>query len=181
LSFHILQRDFWVSAASFFQVNAPQAQVMLQYLLDNLPLSARSTLMDVYCGVGLFSAFMAPLVKSCIAIESSPSACRDFAANLDEFDNVTLYEGLAEHILPALDSFPDLLVVDPPRSGLDGAALDAIVAMQPPILAYVSCDPATLARDAKRLMKGGYTLKSTQPFDMFPQTYHVETVNIFKI
>jgi 23S rRNA (uracil1939-C5)-methyltransferase len=87
--------------------------------------------------------------------------------------------GLAGDILGGLEAKPDVVVVDPPRAGLEKYALDALVAMQPPVLVYVSCDPATLARDAKRLLAGGYRLEQVTPFDLFPQTYHIESVSLF--
>jgi 23S rRNA (uracil1939-C5)-methyltransferase len=71
------------------------------------------------------------------------------------------------------------MIVDPPRAGLDKHALDAILQIQPQVIAYVSCDPSTLARDASRLIKGGYTFKQVTPFDLFPQTYHIESISIF--
>lgn len=176
-----LGRNFRVSAGSFFQVNRLQAENMVRYLLDHLPLNPQTFLMELYAGVGLFSAFLAPRVARLAAVESAASAVDDFAANLDEFDNVELYSGLAEEVLPALvtgegSPRPDICLVDPPRAGLALPALDALVKMAPRHLAYVSCDPATLARDAKRLLAAGYHLESIQPFDMFPQTYHVECV-----
>jgi 23S rRNA (uracil1939-C5)-methyltransferase len=169
-------REYRVSAGSFFQVNIGQAEAMLRYLEEHLPLNAKTTLLEVYAGVGLFSAHLAPKVARLIAIEAAPSAIDDFAANLDEFDHVELYDGPAEEILPNLDLKPDVVVVDPPRSGLALPALDALVKMKAPFLAYVSCDPATLARDLKRLVAAGYRVEQVQPFDMFPQTYHVENI-----
>jgi 23S rRNA (uracil1939-C5)-methyltransferase len=174
-----LERPFRVSAGSFFQVNTGQAENMLRYLLERLPLSAEALLLEVYAGVGLFSAFLAPKVSRLVAVESAPSAIDDFAANLDEFDTIELYDGLAEEVLPGLNLKPDLILVDPPRAGLAFPALDALVGMDAPFLAYVSCDPATLGRDAKRLLAAGYTLQSVQPFDMFPQTYHIESISFF--
>ena len=176
----VLDRVFKVSAASFFQVNTGMAGRMVAHLLENLPVTTASTLLDVYCGVGLFSTFFAPKVGRLIGIESSPPACEDFAFNLDEFENVDLYEGPAEEILPALKTRADVVIVDPPRAGLDRAALDALVSLKPKTLAYVSCDPATLARDAARLLAGGYRLKQVTPFDLFPQTYHIESISIFE-
>ena len=146
----VLGRPFQVSAESFFQVNTLQAGAMVQHLLANLLLSPSVTVLDVYCGVGLFSAFIAGRVKRLVGVELSPTACADFATNLDEFVNVELYEGAAEEILPSLAIRPDTVIVDPPRAGLDRQALDAILGMEPANLAYVSCDPATLARDASR-------------------------------
>lgn len=179
LTMPALGREFRVSAGSFFQVNTAQAENMARYLLDSLPLTSRDLLLEVYAGVGLFSALLAPRVGKLVAVESSPSSIDDFAANLDEFDHVALYDGLAEEVLPALDLAPDIVLVDPPRAGLALPALDALVRMDAPRLAYVSCDPATLARDAKRLLAADYHLERSQPFDMFPQTYHIESVNIF--
>ena len=137
------------------------------------------TLLDVYCGVGLFSAFLAPHVRRLIGIEASPSACEDFSFNLDEFDNVELYEATAEQALPALQVKPDLILVDPPRAGLERSVWNAILIMQPKTLAYISCDPATLARDARRLMNGGYQLQHITPFDLFPHTFHMESISFF--
>jgi 23S rRNA (uracil1939-C5)-methyltransferase len=99
---------------------------------------------------------------------------------LDEFDNVKLYEAPAEEVLPALDVKPDIVIVDPPRLGLEKRALEALLRLGPLWIAYVSCDPSTLARDAARLESGGYRLVQVTPFDLFPQTYHIESISIFK-
>ncbi len=175
-----LGRPFKVSAGSFFQVNTPMAEVMITHLLDILPLTRKTTVLDVYCGVGLFSAFLAERTGRLIGIESAASACQDFMANLDEFETVELYEASAEQALPLLAIHPDIVVVDPPRAGLDRYVLDRFLEMQAPILAYVSCDPATLARDARRLAGGGYQLTQITPFDLFPQTYHIESISIWE-
>jgi 23S rRNA (uracil1939-C5)-methyltransferase len=172
-------RPFRVSAASFFQVNTPMAEKMVTYLLERLSPSASATFLDVYCGVGLFSAFFAPRVGRLIGIEISPAACEDFVLNLDEFENVELYEGAAEDILPGLSGSVDLAIVDPPRAGLDRRALDALLAQGPRRIAYVSCDPSTLGRDTARLTAAGYRLVEVTPFDLFPQTYHIESISIF--
>jgi len=180
ISARVLDRDFKVSAASFFQVNTVMAEKMVAHLLACLPVSMSTTLLDVYCGVGLFSAFFAPKCGRVIGIESSESACEDFAVNLDEFDNVELYEGFAEEIIPHLEVKPGIVLVDPPRAGLDKQVIDGILNLNPQMIAYVSCDPSTLARDAARLISGGYTLKEVTPFDLFPQTYHIESISIFE-
>jgi 23S rRNA (uracil1939-C5)-methyltransferase len=173
-------RLFHVSAASFFQVNTEIAGKMVGHLLAHLPVSLATTLLDVYCGVGLFSVFFAPFIGRLIGIESSPSACDDFTVNLDEFDTVELYEAPAENVLPALDLKPDIVIVDPPRLGLDKRALDALLVPGPARIAYVSCDPSTLARDAARLIAGGCRLIQVTPFDLFPHTYHIESISIFE-
>jgi 23S rRNA (uracil1939-C5)-methyltransferase len=176
----VLPRDFKVSAASFFQVTTVMAGKMVEHLITNLPLSQSTTLLDIYCGVGLFSAFLAPKCGCVIGIESSESSCVDFAVNLDEFDNVEIYEDEAEAVIPHLEAKPDIVLVDPPRAGLDKAVVDGILKLSPSLIAYVSCDPSTLARDAARLINGGYRLKEVTPFDLFPQTYHIESISIFE-
>jgi 23S rRNA (uracil1939-C5)-methyltransferase len=179
LIMQVLERPFHVSAGSFFQVNSGMAEKMVAHLLQVLP-SPTGTILDVYCGVGLFSAFLAPGCKRLIGIEVSPSACDDFLLNLDEFDHVELYESTAELAISHLEGPVDVLLVDPPRAGLDKHVLDGILKLQPPTVVYISCDPATLARDAARLISGGYQLVDVTPFDMFPQTYHIESIALFK-
>jgi 23S rRNA (uracil1939-C5)-methyltransferase len=180
LTVEVMGRPFIVSAESFFQVNTLQAENMVKHLLEALPLHPGTTLLEVYSGAGLFSAFLAPHVARLVAVEASPSACLDFEANLDEFDNVELYEAPAEDALPALNVRPDIVLVDPPRAGLGSRVVEALVALGAPTLAYISCDPSTLARDAKELMRGGYTPVKITPFDMFPQTYHIESISLWK-
>src|SRR5690606_17476465 len=148
----ILDKEFKVSANSFFQVNTIMAEKMVEHLLSHIPTpDSQTTLFDIYCGVGLFSKFFANKYLKVISIESSPSACEDFVFNLDEFENIDLYEGSAEEILPNLENqniTPNHVIVDPPRAGIDKHALDSIIKLKPQIVAYVSCDPSTLARDA---------------------------------
>jgi len=177
---NVLGRSFKVSAASFFQVNTLMAGKMVEHLLAKLPVDRSTILLDVYCGVGLFSAFFASKCKTVIGVESSESSCDDFTVNLDEFDNVELYEGTAEVVVPHLEAKPDIVLVDPPRAGLDKTVVDGIVKLNPGLIAYVSCDPSTLARDTARLINGGYKLKEVTPFDLFPQTYHIESISIFE-
>jgi 23S rRNA (uracil1939-C5)-methyltransferase len=180
LEMAVLEYTFQVSAGAFFQINSPMAAAMVQHLLAHLPLTADSIVLDVYCGVGLFSAFIAPEVAQLIGIEENPLAVEDFTVNLNAYDNVSIYEAPAEDVMPSLDLQPDIILVDPPRAGLNLAVLDAIVEMKPKMLAYVSCDPSTLARDAKRLSAAGFTLERITPFDLFPQTYHIESISIWR-
>ncbi len=180
LTMHVLDRDFRVSAASFFQVNTSMTEKLVNHLLAHLTILPTTNLLDVYCGVGLFSAFLAPNCKRIVGVESATSACDDFIVNLDEFDNVDLYEGRAEEVIPHLEIKPDIVLVDPPRAGLERGALDGIVRLNPRTVAYVSCDPSTLARDAGRLINGGYHLMDVTPFDLFPQTQHLESISIFE-
>jgi len=173
-------RRFKVSASSFFQVNTLQAQAMVKHLAEHLYLSENITVLDVYSGVGLYSAFLAPKVKRLVGIEISPSACEDFTTNLDEFENVDLYEASAEEVLGSIVFNPDIIIMDPPRAGLGGKIVEGILAQGAAQLAYVSCDPATLARDAKQLGTGGYSLIKITLFDMFPQAYHIESISLWE-
>ncbi|MCC7361161.1 MAG: class I SAM-dependent RNA methyltransferase [Anaerolineales bacterium] len=171
-------RALRVSPGSFFQVNTAQAGALVELVLEGLgpALGPRAAVLDLYCGVGLFSAFLAPRVGRLVGVEAYPPAVADAAANLDEFDHVELYEAPVEDALPALAGPFAAAVLDPPRAGCAPAALEALLATQVARIVYVSCDTATLARDLKRLVAGGYRLEWAQPVDMFPQTHHVETV-----
>lgn len=185
VTMEVLGRSFVVSAGSFFQVNTAMAGAMVEHVLALLEhhraLGKDKTVVDVYCGVGLFSAFIAPRVGRLIGIEASPSAAEDFTLNLDAFDHVELYEAPAAAVLPRLDVQPAVVVLDPPREGIDRQAMDGLLNLSPPLLLYVSCDPATLARDAKRLVAAGYRLEQVTPFDLFPQTYHIESISCWTL
>jgi 23S rRNA (uracil1939-C5)-methyltransferase len=176
LTMQVKDRAFQVSGGSFFQVNTPMAEMLIDTLQKNLILSKESILMDLYCGVGLFSAFLASDVKAVVGIELSPDACNDFAVNLDEFDNVSLYEGAVEKILPRLKIKPDVVILDPPRAGLHRKALDTLLDLKPSQITYISCDPSTLARDLGMMATRGYRLDHVFLLDLFPQTYHVESM-----
>jgi 23S rRNA (uracil1939-C5)-methyltransferase len=171
--------SFRLSPDSFFQVNTTSAAILVEQLLEHLPLTPGSSVLDIYCGVGLFSAFIAPHVAEVISIEVSPSSCEDFTYNLDEFENITLFEAAAGDVLSEFDFHPDVIIVDPPRSGIDIKALDGIMAQDAPYLAYVSCDPATFSRDARRISEGGYHLELITPIDLFPQTFHIESISFW--
>lgn len=173
-------REFKLSAGSFFQVNLALAERLVALVLDALALRGGETVLEVYCGVGLFTAFIAPLAGRVIGLEAYAPAVSDAAENLDEFDNVEIYEAPAEDVLPALKVKADVVVLDPPRAGCAPAVIEALAASGAARIVYVSCDPATLARDAKRLCAQGYALTWVQPLDMFPQTYHVECVALFQ-
>ncbi|MBI3732470.1 MAG: class I SAM-dependent RNA methyltransferase [Chloroflexi bacterium] len=198
-------QSFQVSAASFFQVNTPQAERLMRWLKDwvieqaqdrgalrvarsranaqtlngGAPIARDLTLLDAYCGVGTVALALAPFAQKVVAIESAPSAARDARANARTFSNVQIVEGKVETVLPQLTDNFDAVVLDPPREGCAPAVLDAIIQRRVPRIVYISCDPSTLARDAKRLVAGGYHLVEAQPFDMFPQTFHIETVAVF--
>ena len=173
-------RPFRVSGGSFFQVNTPEAERLVDLVLDGLALAGGERVLDLYSGVGLFSAFLAPRAGQVIGVEAYEPAVADAAVNLDEFDNVEIYAAPVEDVLPQLTGPFDAAVLDPPRAGCDPAALAALLATHLARIVYVSCDAATLARDARRLVDGGLTLDWVQPVDMFPQTHHVECVARFR-
>ncbi len=174
-----LGRTFRISATSFYQINTPQAERLIELVREALALEAEEAVLDAYAGVGMFTAFLAEAGAYITAIESNHVAVADARHNLADFERVRVLEGVVERLLPDLAARFDAVLVDPPRAGLDRRVLDAIVAAEPRRIAYVSCDPATLARDARRLLAQGYTLQWVQPVDLFPQTYHIENVALF--
>ena len=179
LYFSLQGKDYLVSPESFFQVNQEVAEAMLKYVLSELPSTSIPEILELYSGVGFFSRFLAERCLHLVAIEAAPSACYDFVDNLNAFDHVELYEGAVEEVLPSLVTslpHPQLVVLDPPRSGLQSKTREALLSLAPEQIIYVSCDPASLARDLKVFMANGYELKNLRGFDMFPQTYHIETV-----
>ncbi len=180
LVYQIKDRVFQVSARSFFQVNTTMAEKMVDAVLNLVHLTPDSDVIELYAGVGLFSAFIAPQVSHLTAIESSGAACHDFMMNLDAFDNVILYQAEVKEALPNLNLTPDVIIMDPPRAGLDPEVHDALIDLQPEKIVYISCDPATLARDTKKLVQKGYHLLSITPYDVFPHTQHIECISLFE-
>jgi 23S rRNA (uracil1939-C5)-methyltransferase len=175
----VAEHTYQISASSFFQVNTPQAAELVRLALAYLDLKGNETVLDAFCGVGLFTTHLAEQAELVIGIESSPSAVDDLLVNTEELGNVEIVEGAVEDVLPEITVPLDGVLLDPPRSGVERSALDALVELHPERIVYVSCDPATLARDAKRLGRNGYRLVESRPVDMFPQTYHVESVSLF--
>ena len=183
LVYNVLGKEFLVSPESFFQINLPVAEGMLRHVLSLVENQQNLNILELYSGVGLFTHFLAPHANQLTAIESSPSSCFDFVSNLDEFDNVSLYEGTVEEILPGLTDqiHPvNLVLLDPPRAGLNARARQALIDLAPDQIIYISCDPSTLARDLKHLSETGYILQTLRAFDMFPQTAHVETITVLR-
>ncbi|HJX41776.1 MAG TPA: hypothetical protein VJ345_09955 [Anaerolineales bacterium] len=176
LTFEVLGREFRVSAPSFFQVQTALAGELVRLVMEGLAVAPGELAYDLYAGVGLFSTFLAAAGARLAAVEESPWACEDFVHNLEAFEGVELYEATVEEALAGLPGSPQAVVVDPPRAGLAPAVLDRLIELAPPRLVYVSCDPATLARDAARLQAGGFRLERAVPIDLFPQTFHIEAV-----
>jgi 23S rRNA (uracil1939-C5)-methyltransferase len=179
LQFPTSNFQYQLSPDSFFQVNSSLISMLVQQVLAQLDPRANEVILDAYCGVGLFTRFIAAKANRVIGLESSPSAIRDAKQNLREFKNIKLYRGLVEKILPTLDDKIDAAVVDPPRAGCGPQTVRALIDQRVKRIVYVSCDPSTLARDARQLIDGGYRLIEVQPIDLFPQTYHIESVSLF--
>lgn len=174
-------RTFWVSAGAFFQVNTLMLETLLDTVLAALALRGGETVLELYGGVGLFTAFVAEQAAQVVGVEASAPAVSDAAHNLESFENIALYEAPAEVVLPALAVRPQVVLLDPPRAGCAPEVIAALGKMQAARLVYVSCDPATLARDVRALSAFGYALVSVQPLDMFPQTHHVECVAVLEL
>jgi 23S rRNA (uracil1939-C5)-methyltransferase len=172
---------FKVSAESFAQTNPDQARVLYDRVLAYAALSAADTAIDAYCGVGTITLLMARKAGKVYGIENNESAVADARENakLNRLRNVEFLLGDAEKVMPDLAKRgikADVLVLDPPRKGVDHQVALATLALAPRRVVYVSCEPATMARDLAKLAGGGYRLVEVQPVDMFPHTAHVECV-----
>ena len=172
------QTPFFVSSPSFFQVNVAQAAQAAQVIREHLSLTPNDILLDAYTGVGTFAILLAPYVSQVIAIEESAAAVADAQENAAHAPNIQFIVGRTETALTQLPAQPDAVILDPPRSGCQPQALEKLAQLSPQRLAYVSCDPETLASDLKILCNAGYTLTRIIPIDMFPQTHHTESVAI---
>ncbi|GAF65513.1 RNA methyltransferase [Bacillus sp. TS-2] len=174
---------FAISARSFYQVNPVQTQVLYEKALEYADLKGHETVIDAYCGIGTISLFLAQKAKKVLGVEIVTEAISDAKHNarINSLDNVDFAVGEAEKVIPWWYSQgvrPEVLVVDPPRKGCDEKLLETIIQMKPERVVYVSCNPATLARDLKVLEEGGYQTKQVQPVDMFPQSTHVECCSL---
>ncbi len=175
-------RHYWVAPEAFFQVNTPAAELVLSEVMQHIP-DKPSLMVDAHAGVGTFTLAAAQRARQVIAFELNSSAVASgrWTAAVSNITNVEFRQGRAETLLPRLQSAeqPDLIVLDPPRSGCHPDLLAEILRRHIPLAVYVSCDPSTLARDV-RVLSEGYTLTSARVMDMFPQTFHLETVAVLR-
>ena len=178
---------FGISPLSFYQVNPRQTEKLYSMALNCAGLTGSETVWDLYCGVGTISLFMARHAKQVYGVEIIPEAIENARMNAERngIENATFYVGKAEEVLPnyvenlkaqEMDPQIDVICVDPPRKGCDEKCIETMLEIAPRRIVYVSCDPATLARDLKKLAEGGYRLDYVQPVDQFAHTVHVETV-----
>jgi 23S rRNA (uracil1939-C5)-methyltransferase len=172
---------FKVSPASFFQVNPAQAENLYQKALEFCDLKGDETVLDAYCGVGTLSLILASHAKQVIGIECVLDAILDAQDNAkrNQIKNAVFHAAKAEDFISTLAAI-DVAVLNPPRKGCEPLFLEKLALLKPRSIVYISCDPATLARDLAILNEKGYVVNMVQPFDMFPQTVHVETLAICK-
>lgn len=173
---------FEISPRSFYQVNPVQMQKLYEKVVEFAALTGEETVLDLYSGVGTIGMYCASKAKRVIGIETEKAAVMDANRNavINGIVNAEYICGKSEEILPKRlkDLKADVIILDPPRSGCQGELLDAVIGVSPERIVYVSCDPATLARDIKVLGESGYSVKEVQPVDMFPWTGHVEAVTL---
>lgn len=172
---------FQISPKSFYQINPIQTEKLYNKAIDMAKLKDDETVLDAYCGIGTISLILSNKVKKVIGVELNNNAIKDAIKNskINNINNVRFYQGDAGEFMVemAVKKQPiDTVFMDPPRSGSDEKFLSSIVKLRPRKVVYISCNPVTQARDLKYLRKHGYIIEEIQPVDMFPHTYHVETI-----
>lgn len=173
---------YQIGPLSFFQVNPGQTKVLYEKVLEYAQLRGEETVWDLYCGIGTISLFLARKAKQVYGVEIVKEAIDDAKLNatMNHIENARFFVGKAEEVLPREYEkngvYADVIVVDPPRKGCDGKLLDTMVRMAPKRIVYVSCDPATLARDVKMLGENGYRVEKVSVVDQFGHSSHVECV-----
>ena len=182
---HIVQavkgHDFRVSPGCYFAPSPAAMKLVVDQVLTYAALSGQETVLDLYSGVGTLTAFLAEKAKEVIAVEVNPDAVADTAVNLSATENVSVYEGAVEDVLPQLDIQPDIIVLNPTNQGITREATKLILEKRPSKIIYVSSDVATFARDGRKITFEGYELKEIQPIDMRPQTFHIDLVAVWEL
>lgn len=174
---------FQVPPTAFFQNNYFITGKMIEFLTKSLNLEGNETVLDLYSGLGTFSIRLAALTKYVVAIEGNHVSVKagKANANINNIRNIKFIESDVEEFLISNEESFDVVIVDPPRSGLSREVISKIIEMRPRKIGYISCNPSTLARDLKTFLDSGiYELEIVKPFDMFPQTYHIESITILK-
>ena len=175
---HVAGFDFRITGNAFFQNNTAGAEHLVELVNEAAAISTDDTLLDAYAGGGLFAVSAGRNAGRVIAIEVDPLAAADLQANLNRAGvaDYRILRATTEEAIETIDEYWDVVIADPPRKGLGAVGVDAITAAGPRTVVYVSCDPASLARDTGLLAEFGYELEWVAPVDMFPQTFHVECV-----
>ena len=177
---------FKISPLSFYQVNPVQAEALYYTALENASLKKDDVLYDLYCGIGTIGIFASKFVKKVYGIEIVEEAIRDAKENarLNNIENIEFFAGDVEKVFNDIVSqkndIPNVVVVDPPRKGLDRNTIDSLIRLKPEKIIYISCNPATMVRDIA-LLRDGYEMGEVQPVDMFPFTNHVESVSVLTL
>lgn len=173
---------FKISPSSFFQVNSKQTLNLYNLVLEKCALKGKEIVYDLFCGTGTISLFLSRWCQKVIGIEINKDAIKDATENmyLNNIQNCTFLAGDVSKIIKSQKEKADIIVVDPPRAGLDNITIENIFRLNPEKIVYVSCDPVTLARDLK-ILSEKYNIESVTPVDMFPNTYHVECVCVLKL
>lgn len=177
---------FKISPLSFYQVNPIQAECLYKKGVEAAQITSQDIVFDLYCGIGTISLFMSKFAKKVYGIEIVNEAVEMAKENakLNKVDNVEFISGDVEEVLENLiykkNIIPDIVMVDPPRKGLDNKSIENILEIRPKKLVYISCNPATLVRDLAKFEEM-FEIKSIQPVDMFPFTSHVETISVLKL
>lgn len=177
----LLGKTYRISSKSFYQVNTEQTEKLYQTAIEFAALQKEDTVIDAYSGIGTIGLSLADKVKEVYGMEHVPEAIEDaqFNALTNKIENAHYEVGKAETVMKKWQDKgvkPSVIVVDPPRKGLDARFIASAIDMAPAKLVYISCNPATFARDAKLFAESGYEVKKVQPVDLFPQTHHVELV-----
>ena len=183
---YIGKYKFKISPMSFYQVNPIQTEKLYSKAIEYANLTGEETVYDLYCGIGTIGIFASDKVKKLYGIETVPEAIEDakYNAKLNNINNAEFFVGDVENVLPEFiketKELPDVVFVDPPRKGCDKTAIETLLKIKPKKIVYVSCNPATLARDLK-LFDEGYNFKKISLVDMFPYTHHIECVAVLEL
>lgn len=181
----LLGNTYQISAKSFYQVNTKQAECLYQEAIDRAELKKTDVVIDAYCGIGTIGLSLADKVSKVYGVEVVSDAIEDAKKNaeINHIENVEFEVGKAEYVFDKWleeEMKPNVIIVDPPRKGLSESFIEASAKMNPEKIVYISCDPATFARDLKLYADLGYQPDYVQPIDMFPQTSHIECVTVLK-